>query len=443
MEKYIRIIICLLIVSTNILAQENSAIKSPVVKEQKISPLVNGSPFIIHSKILNEDRYIYMYLPPSYDNSNKKYPVLYMLDAENEFHQTTGIVDVLSRGGRIQEMIVVGIPSVSRLHRIRDFGRAPNKYLKKYATLGLKADNFISFLENELIAHINQNFRTTNFRVLAGKSLTGNFTVDVMLRKPDLFEAYIASSPVIGSNNDLVYRNAKTLFSKQKSFSKFLYLSMATESLGNYELIQRPIPEFVKLLQSNAPSDLYWYYKHYTEENHTTIPHLTNYNALLKLYEPWRLPYFSSIQDFKDQGGINYIKENYKKSKRLGVKVTENLPQGHIMGLAALYRKEIKFKELKQFIINEPGVNPEVLRKIGEWFLHWPSGYEKEAISYFEIWAARYPNSYIPLLAISHSYFILKQKDESDKYQKKALFLHKENPDSDFGDWQDRYSITN
>lgn len=88
---------------------------------------------------------------------------------------------------------------------------------------------------------------------------------------------------------------------------------MATESLGNYELIQRPMPEFVKLLQSNAPSDLYWHYEHFPKENHSTIAHLSIYNALVKLYEPWRPPYFSSIQDFKDRGGINYIKENYKK----------------------------------------------------------------------------------------------------------------------------------
>lgn len=444
MKKHIRIFVGLLFVGTNILAQENNTIKNVVVKEQKISPLVNGSAFIIQSKILNEDREIHMYLPQNYDTSNKKYPVLYVLDGESEFHQITGIVNELSIGGRIQEMIVVGIPNFSpRLHRIRDFGRAPNKLLEKYASLGLKADNFIAFLEKELIAHINQNFRTDNFRILSGKSLSGNFTVDLMLRKPDLFEAYIASSPVIGSNDDLVYRKAKIQFSKKKSFNKFLYFSMANESLGNYELIQRPIPNFIKLLEENAPSDLNWNYRHFPEENHSTIGLITNYYALVKLYESWRPPSFSSIQDFKDQGGISYLKENYKKSEFFGSKVTDSLPQGHIMSLAAIYRKEKKFKELKQFILNEPGVNAEVLRKIGEWFLHWPAGYEKEAISYFEIWAKRNPKSYIPLLAISHSYFILKQKEESDKYKKKALFLQQENPDSDFDDWQERYSISN
>ena len=444
MKKYIKIIICLLFMSNNILAQKNTTSKNSVVKEQKILPFVNGSHFIIHSKILNENREIHMYLPQNYDKSNKKYPVLYVLDGENEFHQITGIVGELSSGGRIQEMIVVGIPNFSpRLHRMRDFGRSPNKLLEKYASLGLKADNFIAFLEEELITHINQNFRTNNFRILSGKSLSGNFTVDLLLRKPDLFEAYIASSPVIGSNDDLAYRKAKALFSKQKSFNKFLYLSMANESLGNYELIQRPMAKLVKLLEENASSDFNWSYRHFPEENHSTIGLITNYYALVKLYESWRPPSFSSIKDFKDRGGINFIKENYKKSKIFGLKVTENLPQRHIMSLASVYRKERKFKELKQFILNEPGVNTEVLRKIGEWFLHWPAGYEKEAISYFEIWAKRYPKSYIPLLAISHSYFILKQKEESDKYQQKALSLHKENPDSDFKDWQDRYSVSN
>ena len=442
MNTSIRIIICVLLISTLTIAQEKNTIKYSTNKEQKIKPLVNGNPFIIYSEILKEDREIHMYVPSDYDESNKKYPVLYVLDGESEFHQITGIVEELSGGGRIQEMIVVGIPNVSsRDHRIRDFGRAPNKLLEKFAPLGLKADNFISFLEKELIVYINQNYRTNNFRILTGKSLSGNFTMDIMLRKPSLFEAYIASSPVIGSNDDLVFRKAKAEFVKEKKFNKFLYFSMANESLGNYELIQRPIPNFIKLLEENAPSDFNWSYKHFPEENHSTIGLITNYYGLVKLYESWRPPSFSSIQDFKDRGGINYVKENYKKSKIFGSKVTDSLPQRHIMSLASLYRKERKFSELREFILNEPGVNTEVLRKIGEWFLHWPAGYEKEAIFYFKIWAKRHPKSYAPLLAISHSHFILKQKRKSDEYQKKATSVYNESPDSDFEAWQARYSI--
>ncbi|MBE9490224.1 MAG: esterase, partial [Bacteroidetes bacterium] len=38
-----------------------------------------GTNHIIDSKILNEERQIQIYLPPNYEDSNKTYPVLYIL----------------------------------------------------------------------------------------------------------------------------------------------------------------------------------------------------------------------------------------------------------------------------------------------------------------------------------------------------------------------------
>jgi hypothetical protein len=63
------------------------------VKAEKIT---SGERFLIHSKILNEERTIKIWFPTDYEKSKKKYPVLYLLDAEYFFQQAASAVQFLS-----------------------------------------------------------------------------------------------------------------------------------------------------------------------------------------------------------------------------------------------------------------------------------------------------------------------------------------------------------
>ena len=52
----------------------------------------------------------------------------------------------------------------------------------------------------ELIPKIEGQYRTQPFRIFAGHSLGGLFAVHTMLTRPDLFNAYIAVSPIPGAD---------------------------------------------------------------------------------------------------------------------------------------------------------------------------------------------------------------------------------------------------
>jgi len=56
------------------------------------------------------------------------------------------------------------------------------------------ADNFKKFIENELIPHINNTYRTTNEKFLCGQSLSSIFTIYYFLTSPNSFDSYIACS---------------------------------------------------------------------------------------------------------------------------------------------------------------------------------------------------------------------------------------------------------
>ncbi|MEL7006344.1 MAG: hypothetical protein AAFN93_27000, partial [Bacteroidota bacterium] len=46
---------------------------------------VVGTSFVIESELMNDQREIQVFLPVGYDGSDKKHPVLYMLDGQHDF----------------------------------------------------------------------------------------------------------------------------------------------------------------------------------------------------------------------------------------------------------------------------------------------------------------------------------------------------------------------
>lgn len=82
--------------------------------QHQIDYISLGKTIEFTSKVLNEKRDILIYTPTGYEDSNRKYPTLYIIDGAENFFIATAIVDFLSRNGQIPRMIVVGIPNVNR-----------------------------------------------------------------------------------------------------------------------------------------------------------------------------------------------------------------------------------------------------------------------------------------------------------------------------------------
>ncbi|MFA6127731.1 MAG: alpha/beta hydrolase-fold protein [Bacteroidales bacterium] len=143
----------------------------------------------IKSEILHESRKILIHLPNDYNNSNKSYPVIYRLDGDTDLMlETVSIINRLTYFEEIvPEMIVVFIENTDRA---RDM--LPVKTNFYSGNPGAK--EFLNFIGNELIPYIEKNYKTTNNRILCGKSLSGLFTIYAFLTKPKSFNSYIACS---------------------------------------------------------------------------------------------------------------------------------------------------------------------------------------------------------------------------------------------------------
>lgn len=73
-----------------------------------------GKSEILFSEILDEDRQLEIHLPESYNTSDKKYPVVELLDRNYNFIHTIGITKFLYLNWLVPEMIIVGVRNTHR-----------------------------------------------------------------------------------------------------------------------------------------------------------------------------------------------------------------------------------------------------------------------------------------------------------------------------------------
>ena len=247
-----------------------------------------GEIFTIHSEVLQEDREILISLPNEYsEDVNIKYPVIYLLDGSTHLRFTSGIVKFLSDIKKIPPMIVVGICNVDRM---RDFTppitSKSHGHHHDFPSSG-GAEDFLTFISDELVPHVHTNYRADTLNILAGHSVGGLFTVHCLLNRKDLFAAYIAVSPSLWWNDSEVLKMATQCFEDAKRFNTKLYLTYGGVDGAK---ISPSCINFVKILRKKAPDNLKWKSKCLPDEEHRSTPLLSIYHGLEFIFSDWTPP---------------------------------------------------------------------------------------------------------------------------------------------------------
>ena len=229
-----------------------------------MDPVINDR-FTVNSKILNEDREIYVYLPPDYKDSGMVYPVIYLLDGHSLHNVCASFVQHYSNRDRIPPAIVVGIASTERL---RDFSSI--KRLTGNGVLGGGgADNFIDFLSEELFPVIEEKYPTRDYRVLIGHSYGGLFVAYVLTSRPELFRAYLTCSPWFGEVDEAVISEIEKHLQTGPPKPKLLYI--AHEPISSPGIEDRII-KLKQILEASGRKDFEWEYKKYMDADHSNLP---------------------------------------------------------------------------------------------------------------------------------------------------------------------------
>lgn len=156
---------------------------------------------------LNRTRRVWVYVPPSYNTSSTKYPVLYMHDGQNVFDDATsfsgewGVDEAIDTLGlKAKECIVVGIDNGGD-KRLDEY--CPYDGLLEgvtYAGRQIKGDGgkYVDFLVKTLKPFIDKKYRTlkdSKNTFTAGSSMGGLISMYAVLKYPKVFGGAGVFSP--------------------------------------------------------------------------------------------------------------------------------------------------------------------------------------------------------------------------------------------------------
>ncbi len=153
----------------------------------------------IHSRELNEEVNVLVYLPSTFSPLHK-YSLLIAQDGKDYFMfgKITRVIEDLMAKKKIDRTIVIGIP----------YNDVNDRY-EKYHPSGKKNGHYLRFLANELVPYLDKEFPTYQMgmgRALIGDSLGGTVSLLAGLMYPHTFGKIAMQSPYM---NEMIMEKVK------------------------------------------------------------------------------------------------------------------------------------------------------------------------------------------------------------------------------------------
>jgi uncharacterized protein len=192
---------------------------------------------------------VFVALPKSYaEDAGRRYPVLYVTDAEYAFPIIRQISRRLNVGGaRLQEFILVGLSYAvgedSMDSRRRDY--TPSPAGAHDAPPGAShggSQRYMAYLRSNVFPFVGNKFRTDESRrMFLGHSYGGLLGLDILFNAPELFAGYIIGSPSIWYDQHVIEKMERRLSGNRQDLKAEVYMYV-----GEYEDMKRGDPRYAK-----------------------------------------------------------------------------------------------------------------------------------------------------------------------------------------------------
>jgi enterochelin esterase family protein len=140
-----------------------------------------------HSAILGEDRDFYIYTPPGYKRSNRRYPALVLLHGVTE---TEASWEIAGKASVILDNAIAerkAVPMILVMPNGYGFADVPNNMQKQFGAPAVQRqimDSFSKVLLSEIAPIVASKYRTNQERAIAGCSLGGAQALYIGLNSP-------------------------------------------------------------------------------------------------------------------------------------------------------------------------------------------------------------------------------------------------------------------
>ncbi|MFN7875282.1 MAG: alpha/beta hydrolase-fold protein [Pirellula sp.] len=212
----------------------------------------------ISSQFLTRSRNINVWLPPGYEESDKRYPVFYLQDGQNLFDESTAAFGVEWRADEsameliakqeISALIIVGIWNTA--DRMDEYTLTKDEQLGR----GGRGLDYIRFIVEELKPLIDRTYRTRTDREstsIGGSSLGGLIAMYACLENPDAFGHCLAFSPSLGWDQERLLQSLQN--GTQWPANVRLWFSMGTREGRNSESQKQNVTRAKRLHQLLSP----------------------------------------------------------------------------------------------------------------------------------------------------------------------------------------------
>lgn len=167
-------------------------------------------------------RAVTVYLPPGYDERERRYPVLYMQDGQNLFDPERAFVrgqswrlreaaDDAIHARTMEPVIIVGVDNAGE-KRIDEY--TPTRDPEKDAGGG--AADYGRMLIEELKPLIESRYRTDGSSAIGGSSLGGLVSLYLALKHPGVFSRAAVMSPSVWWNGRSILRDVDAFGAAQR-----------------------------------------------------------------------------------------------------------------------------------------------------------------------------------------------------------------------------------
>lgn len=358
----------------------------------------------ISSKILNEERKIWVHLPRSAQNTGfakQKYPVVYLLDGDAHFSSVVGMIEELSEinGNTLcPEMIVIGITNTNRT---RDLTPTHSDVDPPFVPQNLSeqsggGEKFAEFIEKELIPYVDSKYPTASYKTLIGHSFGGLTAINILTNHTNLFNSYIAIDPSMWWDHQKFLAETQKKLAGKSLANVSLFLAAANTMEESMDVVKvrkdttlftrhiRSILDFNDFLDQNKKSNLNYQYKYYNNDNHGSVPLIATYDGLRYIFKFNQLKLSIPEQVNFNKAVLTKIEKHFEEvSKHLGYKVS--IPENTVNAYAyqSLGKKDMDLAGylFKLNVVNYPN-SPNVYDSLGDFYE--ASGDKKNAISSYE-----------------------------------------------------------
>jgi hypothetical protein len=257
-------------------------------------------------------------------------------------------------------MIVVGIPNTNRTRDLTPT-RAKAGQLFVDSTLIANSgggENFIAFLEKELMPYIDSNYPTEPYRMFIGHSLGGLTVMHTLVHYPDLFQSYVAIDPAMNWDEEYLLKQIKSELPGKRHRNKALYLAMANTMEPDMDTSRvkqdttfatahiRSMLALDHHLKERAGPKIRYRSKYYPDDDHTSVPLIAEYDAFRFIFSSYqfRLSYEDYIEPDSDM--YQRVVNHYRRlSEEWGYEIKPQEDFVNNLGYAFLNLDQLKVAE--------------------------------------------------------------------------------------------------